>query len=264
MSDQRGYDPSKDPAIAKILGSATADSEGPDYNEVADSFLNGIYSGQGMDDPKQPGRQIYVGGIMAGNTRLKGTQAVSYIQQQLIRAGLLDPEDISHPGSPADPATRDAMARARDAQTVLGTRSVLETMEVLQSQFPGWEQLKGAQRAAFVAPARQEANMRDITSAVRAAAIEYTGEEASEEDINRIALKVRASEEDEYQGVLGEQRQAHAAAESGADDMDTGTITRSASPSAIAEEEFLRSDEGMVWSVGKGVLGLLNMMRSGG
>lgn len=246
-----------------IAGAGGDDSEGPDFDAEANEFLNGIYTGNGMDDPKQPGRQIYAGGILVGKSRLKGNAAISYIQQQLVRAGLLDADDITHPGSPADGATRDAMARARDAQRQLGTRSILETLEVLQSQFPGWDKIKGASRQAFVAPAREQQSAKDIASAVRVAAREFTGEDASEEDINRILLKVRQEEEQEYQGILGEQRQAHAAGESGGDDMDTGVINRAASPQAIAEEEFLQSDEGLTWSVGKGLLGLLSMMRSG-
>lgn len=250
-----------DDAIAGAGGGAAGGDQ--NYDDEALAFLKGIYTGDGMDDPKRPGTRIYRGGILAGVKRISGGAAVSYIQKLLVKAGLLDPDDISHPGSPADGATRQAMAMAREAQRSLGTVSVLDTLEVLSSQFGGWDKIKAERRAVFVPPAREKQSAKDISQAVRVTAQEFMGRDASEEEINQVLLKVRASEDEEYHGVLADQRAAY---EAGTTGKTPGAVTveRAASPTAIAEEEFLESEEGLTWSVGKGIMGLLGMMQNRG
>lgn len=254
----------------RILGAGPVAQDQYTWDEFATDALRAFYTGDGMQNP-ETGHVIYKGGYDTGRGRLTGSKAISYLQKRLIAAGLLDPEDITMPGSPADPYTRRAMADLLDSKDILGVSTLQATFDSLSRDFKGWDKVNAEKKARIVysPPDRRIAAEEDVIDIARARGRQIMGHDPAQKQLDRVLRRTRAEEQREYQGELAAYNRDYAIAQYEQDLTDTKpsgaavTIEQAASPDAIATEQFLRSEAGLKWSVLQGILALRNDMRNG-
>lgn len=214
---------------------------------------------------------------MRGQPDYSRRDSIALLQNRLIGAGLLDPENITHFGA-LDPNTLNRIDDLMMLQDVYGFESPEETLQALEKGFIGWDAMKEEERKftprPFEKPPLEKMAQEDLEQAIEASFTSVLGRRPKDEELHRFASEFRSRQAKAHEQEVGVAREIHEAREGfrrtkfeggggGERTIELGPIEEEPNPRNLTTERLVDTDEAKAFHGARLGLDLLSALKGG-
>lgn len=241
---------SYDDIISQAIGSGGGVGGSPDA-DAAQAWAKTIMS-NGLGDPRYPIVPTDPNTVLTAPS-IQGPDAIAYLQNRLINAGLLDPRKVSTIGA-FDLSTIDAMSSVEKVKGFYGFTNEWDAIDALSKGLVNGG--GGSARQPFTAPAFQPIPDNVLHDAVLQGLQNAEGK-APAELLNSVIASFRSAEKTHYGQEVGAAQNNYSGAAS------EGTVQQLPNPQDFAQSQVSQGDDATVWRAAQNGMALVQALKGG-